>query len=141
MTTVTTAAPPVPASVQQHDSPRKPRIAIYSVCAIFTFLAFISIVGSLLFSYPLGGLVGYTSGICLDIGGVGMAYCAYKLPRREWATYKLAVGLMVAEFAWCFYKVFIYHETESTMFFVAAVLALVLLVSGPVRRYYTAARP
>src|SRR4051795_10286153 len=99
MTMLTTTAS-TPVETQRTN--RKPRVAIYSICAIFTFLAFISIVGSMLFSYPLGGFLGYTCGILLDTGGVGMAYCASKLPRGRWSTYKLAVGLMVAEFGWSF---------------------------------------
>src|SRR3954469_21390253 len=132
---MTTLATTGTAPVEAGRTARNPRVAIYSICAIFTFLALISIVGSMLFSYPLGGFLGYTCGILLDIGGVGMAYCAYKLPRGRWSTYKLAVGRRGAEFGWSFYKVFIYHESEGTLFFAVTVIALLLLASGPVRRF------
>jgi hypothetical protein len=137
VTTTTTAMAPSSAVV----TVRKPRVALYTICVIFGFLSFISIVGSMLFSYPLGGFLGYSTGIMLDIGGVLMAYTAYKLPRGGWNIYKLAVGLMLAEFGWSVYKVFIYHESESQVFFVANVIALVLLLTGPVRRYSASVRP
>ena len=115
--------------------PKRPWLVLVPLMAIFGFLAFISIVGSFLFSYPLGGLLGYTSGVLLDIGGVLMVICALRLPRGEPGIYKLAVGVMTAEVLWSFYKVFIYGEHESSVFLAASVAAWLLLRSRSLRRY------
>jgi hypothetical protein len=120
------------------ESVRKPRAELVALTAIHMFLAFISIVGSFLFSYPLGGIEGWTYGIGLDVAGVLMIVAAWNLPKGSVSVIKLARSLMIAEFAWCTYKVFIYGETESGLFFVASTVALILLFSGRVRRYVAA---
>jgi len=115
---------------------KKPMVTLCITSALFAFLTFICIVGSLLFSYPLGGIVGWSTGIGLDIAGVLMAYCAFKLPAGEVKAYRVGLGVMAAFFCWSFYKVFIYHESESTLFFVVTVVAIVLLLRPSVRRYH-----
>ena len=115
--------------------PKKPWLVLVPLTALFGFLAFISIVGSFLFSYPLGGLLGYGSGVALDVAGVLMVICALRLHQGEAGIYKLAVGVMSAEVLWSFYKVVIYGEHESSLFLAASVAAWILLRSRRLRRY------
>ncbi len=114
---------------------RRPRLALWATSAICSFLAFISIVGSLMFSFTLGTVAGYLGGVVLILGGIGLAFCGVALHRGGRGVYRLAVGLAAAELAWCSYKVFIYGETESTLFFVLAVALAALLALPSVRRF------
>lgn len=122
-------------AVPETARPSKPWPVLVPVSALFGFLAFISIVGSFLFSYPLGGLLGYGTGVALDAGGVLMVICALRLHRGEPGIYKLAVVVMSAEVLWSFYKVVIYGEHESSLFLAAAVTAWLLLRTRRMRRY------
>jgi len=120
--------------------PTTPKVELYVSTAILCLLAFLSIVGAFLFSFPLGGIIGWCTGIPLLIGGTLMVVAAYNLPLGKTWAIRLGRYLMAAEFAWSFYKLFIYGESESGMFFVLCVVAGLLLLSPRVRRYESALR-
>ncbi len=58
-------------------------------------MAFVSVVGSLLFAFPLGGLVGYLTGALLIVAGIGYATIAWRLRRGEHAVWTAALVLPV----------------------------------------------
>lgn len=134
-TPVTTAAPsPAPETTRM-----RPPAELHVIRGLFVLLAFVSIVGSFLFAWPMGGLSGIATGLALDVAGVLFLVAAVKLPSGERWVANLARWLAGLEVAWSFYKVVIYNETESTGFLVAAVLATLLLWSPRVRRFFSEA--
>lgn len=114
----------------------RPPVELHVIRLLFVLLAFVSIVGSFLFAWPVGGLSGIATGLALDVAGVLFLVAAIKLPTGEQWVANLARWLAGLEVAWSFYKVFIYNETESAGFLVAATLATLLLWSPRVRRFF-----
>jgi hypothetical protein len=58
-------------------------------------MAFVSVVGSFLFAFPMGGLLGYIIGTLLIIFGICYATIAWRLRRGERAVWIAALVLSI----------------------------------------------
>lgn len=131
-------------SNQSVSNPRtvavKPPVTVWILTVLTGAMAFVSVVGSLKFSFPLGGLVGYTIGTLLIFAGVGYATIAWRLRRGERAVWVAALVLPVvhtltlntADLA-----LYGAIPSEDYPFMGAMIVILVLLVLPTTRRFFT----
>ncbi len=101
---------------------------------LFALLGFFTTVGAFLFAFP-DGLGGFVFGSILVSAAILFVISAARLHKGETWVWNMARALVGAEIAWSIYKVFIYGETESAPFLVAAGLAAVLLHLPSVRAF------
>ncbi len=73
----------------------RPPATVWILTLLMGAMAFVSIVGSFLFAFPLGGLLGYIVGTLLIVAGIGYATIAWRLRRGERAVWTAALVLPV----------------------------------------------
>ena len=61
----------------------RPDATVWVLTVFASVMAFVSVVGSFVFAFPFGGLLGYTLGTLLIVAGVGYATIAWRLRRGE----------------------------------------------------------
>lgn len=76
--------------------PARPPAAVWIVTLLMALMAFVSVVGSFLFAFPLGGALGYLLGPLLVVAGSGYAIIAWRLRRGERTVWTAALLLPIA---------------------------------------------
>ena len=73
----------------------RPPATVWILTLLIGAMAFVSVVGSFLFAFPLGGLLGYIVGTLLIVAGIGYATIAWRLRRGERAIWTAALILPI----------------------------------------------
>jgi hypothetical protein len=96
-------------------------------------MAFVCVVGSFLFAFPMGGLLGYIVGTLLLVAGIGYATIAWRLRRGERAVWVVALGLpMVHTLGLNTLDLVLYGAIPSEDYpFMGVALAIVVLLLLP----------
>ncbi|CAA9444846.1 MAG: hypothetical protein AVDCRST_MAG14-298 [uncultured Rubrobacteraceae bacterium] len=68
---------------------------VWILTLLMGLMAFVCIVGSFLFAFPMGGLLGYLVGTLLIVAGIGYATIAWRLRRGERAVWIAALVLPI----------------------------------------------
>jgi len=103
-------------------------------------LAFVSIVGSFLFAFPLGGPLGYIVGTLLIVAGISYAIIAWHLRRGERAVWTAALVVpIVHTLGLNTLDLVLYGAIPSEDYpFMGVALAIVVLLLLPTtRRFFT----
>ena len=67
-------------SVNNHAAvAAKPPVTVWILTVLMGVMAFVAVVGSFLFAFPMGGLLGYIVGTLLIVFGIGYATLAWRL--------------------------------------------------------------
>ena len=72
-----------------------PPATVWILILLMGAMAFVCVVGSFLFAYPMGGPLGYVVGTLLVVAGIGYATIAWRLRRGERAVWIAALVLPV----------------------------------------------
>ena len=73
----------------------RPPASVWILTLLIGVMAFVSVVGSFLFAFPLGGLLGYIAGTLLIVAGIGYATIAWRLRRGERAIWTATLILPI----------------------------------------------
>ena len=69
----------------------RPPVTVWILTPLIGLMSFVCIVGSFLFAFPMGGLLGYIIGTLLIVFGIGYAIIAWRLRRGERAVWIAAL--------------------------------------------------
>jgi hypothetical protein len=119
---------------------RRPPATVWILTPLMGLMAFVSVVGSFLFAFPMGGIVGYTIGTLLVLFGIGSATIAWRLRRGERAVWFAALGLPVVHtLTLNTADLVLYGAIPSEDYpFMGVTLVLVVLLLLPItRRFFT----
>ena len=72
-----------------------PPATVWILILLMGAMAFVCVVGSFLFAFPMGGPLGYVVGTLLVVAGIGYATIAWRLRRGERAVWIAALVLPV----------------------------------------------
>ena len=118
----------------------RPPVTVWILTLLTAAMAFVCVVGSLLFAFPMGGLLGYIVGTLLLVAGIGYATIAWRLRRGERAVWVVALGLpMVHTVGLNTLDLVLYGAIPSEDYpFMGVALAIVVLLLLPTtRRFFT----
>jgi len=118
----------------------RPPATVWILTLLMGLMAFVSVVGSFLFAFPMGGLLGYLVGTLLIVVGIGYATIAWRLRRGERAVWNAALVLpIVHTLGLNSLDLLLYGAIPSEDFpFMGVVLAMVVLLVLPAtRRFFT----
>ena len=73
----------------------RPPATVWILTLLTGAMVFVSLVGSFLFAFPMGGLLGYVVGALLIVFGIGYATIAWRLRRGERAVWIAALVLPI----------------------------------------------
>ena len=102
-------------------------------------MAFFSVVGSFLFSFPLGGILGYSAVTLLLVAGIGYATIAWRLRRGERTVWTAVLVLpIVPTLGLNTLDLVLYGAipSEDYPFMGVALAIVVLLLLPPTRRFF-----
>ncbi len=118
----------------------RPPVTVWILTFLIGAMAFVSVVGSFLFSFPLGGLLGYSIGTLLIVFGIGYATLAWRLRRGERAVWFAALGLPVVHTLTLNTADLVLYgaiPSEDYPFMGVALTIVVLLLLPTTRRFFT----
>jgi hypothetical protein len=118
----------------------RPPAPVWILTLLTGAMAFVCVVGSFLFAFPMGGLLGYIVGTLLLVAGIGYATIAWRLRRGERAVWVVALGLpMVHTVGLNTLDLVLYGAIPSEDYpFMGVALAIVVLLLLPTtRRFFT----
>ncbi len=118
----------------------RPPATVLLLTLLMGAMAFVSVVGSLLFAFPLGGFVGYIAGTLLIVAGIGYATIAWRMRRGEHAIWTAALVLpLVHTLGLNTLDLVMYGAIPSADYpFMGVELAIVALVLLPTTRRFFA---
>ncbi len=122
------------------DAAIRPPVTVWILTLLVGAMAFVSVVGSFLFAFPMGGLLGYTIGTLLIVFGIGYAIIAWRLRRGERAVWIAALVLpIVHTLTLNTLNLVLYGAIPSEDYpFMGVTLAIVVLLLLPTtRRFFT----
>ena len=123
-----------------HAVADKPPVTVWILTILMGLMAFVSVVGSFLFAFPMGGLVGYTIGPLLIVFGICYAAIAWRLRRGEHAVRIAALILpIVHTLSLNTTDLVLYGAipSEDYPFMGVALTIVVLLLLPTTRRFFT----
>jgi hypothetical protein len=115
-------------------------VTVWILTLLTGLMAFVCVVGSFLFAFPMGGLLGYIIGTLLIIFGICYATIAWRLRRGERAVWIAALILpIVHTLTLNTTDLVLYGAIPSEDYpFMAVVLIIVVLLLLPTtRRFFT----
>ncbi len=118
----------------------RPPVTVWILTLLMGLMAFVCIVGSFLFAFPMGGLLGYIVGTLLIVVGIGYATIAWRLRRGEHAVWIAALVLpIVHTLGLNTLDLVLYGAipSEDYPFMGVALAIVVLLVLPTTRRFFT----
>ncbi len=118
----------------------RPPATVWILTLLMGLMAFVCIVGSFLFAFPMGGLLGYLVGTLLIVAGIGYATIAWRLRRGERAVWIAALVLpIVHTLGLNTLDLVLYGAIPSEDYpFMGVALAIVVLLLLPAtRRFFT----
>ncbi len=111
------------------------------ILTLFTgVMAFVCVVGSFLFAFPMGGLLGYIDGTLLIIFGICYATIAWRLRRGERAVWIAALVLPIVHTLTLNITDLVLYgaiPSEDYPFMGVALIIVVLLLLPTTRRFFT----
>ena len=128
-------------SVSNHDTIAvRPPAIVWILTLLMGVMAFVCVVGSFLFAFPLGGTLGYIVGTLLLVFGIGYAIIVWRLRRGERAVWVAALVLPIFHtLSLNTLDLVMYGSIPSEDYpFMGAALAIVVLLLLPAtRRFFT----
>lgn len=128
-------------SVPTHSATAtRPPATVWILTLLIGVMAFVSIVGSILFAFPMGGPLGYIVGTLLIVAGIGYAIIAWRLRRGERAVWTAALVLpIVHQLSLNTLDLVLYGAipSEDYPFIGVALVIVVLLLLPTTRRFFT----
>ena len=118
----------------------RPPVTVWILTPLMALMAFVCVVGSFLFAFPMGGLLGYVIGTLLILFGICYATIAWRLRRGERAVWVAALILpIVHTLTLNTTDLVLYGAIPSEDYpFMAVALAIVVLLLLPTtRRFFT----
>ncbi len=118
----------------------RPPVTVWILTPLIGLMAFVCIVGSFLFAFPMGGPLGYILGTLLVAFGVCYAAISWRLRRGERAVWIAALGLPVVHtLTLNTTDLVLYGAIPSAdyPFMVVALTLVVLLLLPTTRRFFT----
>jgi len=118
----------------------KPPATVWILTALMGAMAFVSVVGSFLFAFPMGGPLGYIIGTLLIVFGISYATIAWRLRRGERAVWIAALVLPIVHTLTLNTTDLVLYgaiPTEDYPFMAIALIIVVLLVLPTTRRFFT----
>ena len=118
----------------------RPPATVWIVTALMGVMAFVSVVGSFLFAFPMGGLLGYTVGTLLIVFGIGYVTLAWRLQRGERVVWIAALVLPIVHALTLNTTDLVLYgaiPSEDYPFMGVALTIVVLLVLPTTRRFFT----
>jgi hypothetical protein len=103
-------------------------------------MAFMCVVGSFLFAFPMGGLLGYIVGTLLIVAGIVYATIAWRLRRGERAVWTVALVLPIVHTLGLNTLDLVLNgaiPSDDYPFMGVALVIVVLLLLPVTRRYFT----
>jgi hypothetical protein len=132
---------PLNNSVNNHPATAvRPPVTVWILTALMGAMAFVSVVGSFLFAFPMGGLLGYIIGTLLIIFGIGYATIAWRLRRGERALWIAALVLPIVHTLTLNTTDLVLYgaiPSEDYPIMAVALVILVLLLLPTTRRFFT----
>ena len=116
-----------------------PPATVWILTLLIGALALVSVVGSFLFAFPLGGLLGYIAGTLLIVAGIGYATIAWRLRRGERAVWTAALVLPIVHTLGLNTLDLVLHgaiPSEDYPFMGVALAIVVLLLLPTTRRFF-----
>ena len=116
------------------------RAIVWVLTLLMGLMAFVSVVGSFLFAFPMGGLLGYTIGTLLIVFGIGYAAIAWRLRRGERAVWIAALVLPIVHTLTLNTADLVLYgaiPSEDYPFMGVALAIVVLLLLPTTRRFFT----
>ncbi|MDQ5852125.1 MAG: hypothetical protein M3380_08655 [Chloroflexota bacterium] len=127
-------------SVNNHAAvAARPPATVWILTLLLGAMAFVSVVGSFLFAFPLGGLLGYSAGTLLLMAGISYATIAWRLRRGERTVWTAALGLPVVHTLGLNTLDLVLYgaiPSEDYPFMGVALAIVVLLLLPPTRRFF-----
>lgn len=117
----------------------RPPVTVWIITALMGLMAFVSIVGSFLFAFPMGGLLGYIVGTLLVVIGIGYATIAWRLRFGERTIWVAALALPIAHtlsLNTLDLVLFGAIPSENYPFMVVVVIIVLLLLLPPTHRFF-----
>ncbi len=118
----------------------KSPVTVWILTALMGAMAFVSVVGSFLFAFPMGGLLGYIVGTLLIVFGIGYATIAWRLRRGERALWIAALVLPIVHTLTLNTTDLVLYgaiPSEDYPIMAVALVILVLLLLPTTRRFFT----
>ena len=127
-------------SVNNHAAvAARPPATVWILTLLMGAMAFVSVVGSFLFAFPLGGLLGYIVGTLLIVAGIGYATIAWRLRHGERAVWTAALVLPVVHTLGLNTLDLVLYgaiPSEDYLFMGVALALVVLLLLPTTRRFF-----
>jgi hypothetical protein len=118
----------------------RPPVTVWILTALMGLMAFVCVVGSFLFAFPMGGLLGYIVGTLLIVFGIGYATIAWRLRRGERAVWIAALVLPIVHTLTLNTTDLVLYgaiPSEDYPFMGVALTIVVLLILPTTRRFFT----
>ncbi len=118
----------------------RPPATVWVLTLLMGAMALVCAVGSFLFAFPMGGLLGYIVGTLLIVAGIGYATIAWRLRRGERAVWIAALVLPIAHtLGLNTLDLVLYGAIPSEDYpFMGVALAIVVLLLVPATRRFFA---
>ena len=128
-------------SVNNHPATAvRPPATVWILTVLMGAMAFVSVVGSFLFAFPMGGILGYTVGTLLIVAGIGYATIAWRLRRGERRVWVAALVLPILHTLGLNTTDLVLYgaiPSEDYPFMGVALVIVVLLLLPATRRFFT----
>lgn len=128
-------------SVDNHAAATvSPPVTVWILTVLMGLMAFVSVVGSFLFAFPMGGLLGYIVGTLLIVFGIAYATIAWRLRRGERAVWIAALVLPIVHTLTLNTTDLVLYgaiPSEDYPFMGIALVIVVLLLLPTTRRFFT----
>lgn len=118
----------------------RPPVTMWIITPLTGLMAFVSVVESFLFAFPMGGLLGYIIGTLLIIFGICYATIAWRLRRGERAVWIAALVLPIVHTLTLNITDLVLYgaiPSEDYPFMAVALTIVVLLLLPATRRFFT----
>ncbi len=117
-----------------------PPVTVWILTPLTGLMAFVCVVGSFLFAFPMGGPLGYIIGTLLVVFGLCYATVAWRLRRGERAVWTVALVLPVVHTLTLNTTDLVLYgaiPSEDYPFMAVALTIVVLLLLPTTRRFFT----
>jgi hypothetical protein len=118
----------------------RPPVTVWILTPLMVLMAFMCVVGSFLFAFPMGGLLGYIVGTLLIVAGIVYATIAWRLRRGERAVWTVALVLPIVHTLGLNTLDLVLNgaiPSDDYPFMGVALVIVVLLLLPVTRRYFT----
>lgn len=116
----------------------RPPARIWLLTLLLGLMAFVSVVGSFLFAFPMGGFLGYSGGTLLIIAGIGYSIIVWRMRHGERTIWIAAIILPIVHTLGLNSLDLVLHGAipSGDFPFMGVALAIVLLLLLPTTRHF-----